>query len=203
MLRRTSIQSEYNSERGTPVFVSAGSMSIPLWSSDSPSSLREHSIPLDSAPRILDFLISNSSLNFVPIVASATMSPVLWFGAPQTTCRVSLPVFTLHRVSLSASGCFSTLSSFAVYIVLKKLFRYSIPSISAVDIVSLSAIASGVSPDKSTIFPIILSDIHIFLFPVILELIDEPDVAAHKVSYVIYTGLHHDKPVESHAEGKA
>ncbi len=81
---------------------------MPAWSSPSPSSRAEQSIPCDSTPRMADFLISIPLVGMiVPTLASATLMPARAFGAPQTTCSSPCAAFTLQTRSLSACGCFS------------------------------------------------------------------------------------------------
>ena len=48
----------------------------------------------------------------VPIVATATLIPLVTLGAPHTICKVvSFPIATLVNCNLSALGCFSQLST--------------------------------------------------------------------------------------------
>ena len=75
------------------------------------SSFIEQIIPLDATP------LSSASLMTIPLgitaptFATTTFCPWSTFGAPQTICNVSLPTFTLRTLNLSASGCFSLVST--------------------------------------------------------------------------------------------
>ena len=89
---------------GCPVGSSAGNSSRPAASSDRPSSRAEHSMPDESSPRSLALLDHGPPGSVAPIVASGAFMPARTFGAPQTTCRVSLPVATWQSVRLSAFG---------------------------------------------------------------------------------------------------
>src|SRR5690606_29524624 len=95
--------------RHWPTGASAGSSNRPSWSSDSCSSAAEHSMPKDSTPRSLAFLILKSSPSTAPTMAKGTLIPARALGAPHTTWNSSLPLLTRHTRSLSASGCCSAL----------------------------------------------------------------------------------------------
>ncbi len=64
-------------------------------------------MPIDSTPRMLDFLISMPPRpgTVVPGNASTPFMPARALGAPHTICKVSLPVSTVHTRSRSAFGC--------------------------------------------------------------------------------------------------
>ena len=84
-------------------------------------SLPPHSIPLDSTPRNLPFLILKGLSSFVaggsfaPTRATGTLIPTATLGAPQTIWSGSplpaSPTFTVVTLSLSASGCCSTVKT--------------------------------------------------------------------------------------------
>ena len=91
-----------------PTGASAGSGSRPAWSSDSPNSRAEHSMPEDSTPRSLARLMRKSPGSTAPTSAHGTFMPAAALGAPQTICKASpWPASTRHTLSLSASGCLS------------------------------------------------------------------------------------------------
>ena len=62
---------------------------MPAWSSPSPSSRGEHSMPFDHSPRILRRPISMPLGMTVPTVASGTRSPAAMLNAPHPICRAS------------------------------------------------------------------------------------------------------------------
>ncbi|MNT65978.1 hypothetical protein D3C72_2040080 [compost metagenome] len=69
----------------SPTGASAASSSRPSFSSLICSSAAEHSMPLDSTPRSLAFLILKSPGNSAPIMAKGIFRPGRTFGAPHTT----------------------------------------------------------------------------------------------------------------------
>ena len=75
------------SRMNAPAGVSGGSSMMPAWSPPgSASSFELQSMPNDSTPRSLPFLILNPpSGTTAPIFASAVLRPARQFGAPQTT----------------------------------------------------------------------------------------------------------------------
>src|SRR5690606_30398065 len=97
------------SRTSMPTGASAANSSRPLWSSLVFSSAAEHSMPKDSTPRSLAFLILKSSPSSAPTMAKGTLMPGRALGAPHTTWKVSLPLLTWQTRSLSASGCCSAL----------------------------------------------------------------------------------------------
>ena len=103
-----SLRSKY-SLRSAPTGASTGSSHRPLSSSPNCNSVCEQSMPKDSTPRSLAFLILKSPGNFAPITAKGTLMPTRALGAPQTTFAWASPPTTLQTFSLSASGCCSTL----------------------------------------------------------------------------------------------
>ncbi len=99
----------------SPTTASSGSTSKPPWSSAMPSSRDEHSMPKLSMPRTLACLMSMPGKR-APTTAQGTFNPAATFGAPQTICKTSpCPASTEQRLSLSASGCFSTVNTCATY----------------------------------------------------------------------------------------
>ena len=64
-------------------------------------------MPKLSTPRSLPFLMAKPSGPGIvaPIFASGAFTPTRTFGAPQTTCNVSVPSKTLHTCRWSESGC--------------------------------------------------------------------------------------------------
>ncbi|MNF86509.1 hypothetical protein D3C84_689480 [compost metagenome] len=94
-----------------PTGASAASSIRPSWSSLICSSEAEQSMPLDSTPRSLAFLILKSPESSAPIMAKGIFRPGRTLGAPHTTWKVSLPLLTWQTRSLSASGCCSVLST--------------------------------------------------------------------------------------------
>ena len=71
------------SVNGVPGSRCSGRMKIPAWSSPSPSSRVEQSIPFDQTPAILRRPISMPSGITVPMVARGTRSPAAMLKAPQ------------------------------------------------------------------------------------------------------------------------
>ncbi len=69
-----------------PTGASAASASSPPWSSDSPSSRAEHSMPKDSTPRTLAALILTPGSS-APTSAQGTFMPAATLGAPQTMAK--------------------------------------------------------------------------------------------------------------------
>ena len=73
---------------GVPTTVSAGRIRIPSCEAPRPSSSSAQIIPMDSAPRILLFLMVKDSpdegYRVVPTVATNTFCPAATLGAPQT-----------------------------------------------------------------------------------------------------------------------
>ena len=86
---------------------------MPAWSSPSPNSRPEQSMPKLSTPRNLPILIlklfpSSPGGNSAPTMAQGILIPTLALGAPHTICNGSaerLPTDTLHTLKRSASGC--------------------------------------------------------------------------------------------------
>ena len=95
----------------SPTGASAGNSCIPFLSASDknflsiPISYKAHSIPFDSWPLIVPFLILKSPGSSAPTCATITFIPFLAFGAPQTMSSISLPISTLHRCKWSESGC--------------------------------------------------------------------------------------------------
>jgi hypothetical protein len=119
----------YRSSAGVPFGTGVSSSMIPEPSSPSPSSVAEQIMPQLSTPRIFDFLIWKSPGSCAPTRAKRTVRPARTFGAPQTTCTGSpVPSSTLHRLSRSASGCFSRSSTRATTTPGKARLIVSMPS---------------------------------------------------------------------------
>ena len=96
----------------TPTGASAGNSIKPSASATRPNSFAEHSIPNDSTPRNLDFLILKSPGRTAPITEAGIFKPGRTLAAPQTICSGSAsPTFTRQTRSLSASGCCSVSST--------------------------------------------------------------------------------------------
>ncbi len=96
----------------TPTGASAGSSSKPSSLSSRSISDAPHSIPCDSTPRSLPFLILKSPGNTAPMVATGAFIPTRTFGAPHTICNGSPePMFTVVTRKRSASGCCSTVKT--------------------------------------------------------------------------------------------
>ena len=99
---------------GVPTTAESGRTIIPSWELPMPSSSSAQIIPIDSTPRILDFLILKSPGSTVPIWANRTFCPAATLGAPQTTVRGSpLPASTLVMCRWSLSGWGSHSSTLA------------------------------------------------------------------------------------------
>ena len=100
-----------------PMGASASRIIRPLWSSDSPSSRAEHSMPCDSTPRIVVRLMRKSPGSTAPSSAHGTRRPAATLGAPHTMLSFApVPASTSHTVSLSAFGCFATETTWATTI---------------------------------------------------------------------------------------
>src|SRR5829696_772130 len=111
---RTLSRSSTASTTSTPTGVSGGRTRIPEWSSNTPSSRAEASMPSDQAPRTLRRPISIPPGSLAPGAAQGTTSPGAKLWAPQTTERSSPPASTRTRTSRSASGCWVTSRTRAV-----------------------------------------------------------------------------------------
>ena len=72
----------------------------------------EQIIPLESTPRNLASLITIPLGITAPTLATTTFCSAATLGAPQTICKVSLPTLTFKTLNLSASGCFSLVSTY-------------------------------------------------------------------------------------------
>ncbi|CVI09054.1 hypothetical protein AMPH_13106 [Acinetobacter baumannii] len=93
----------------TPTGASLGNSSKPSILSSRSISEAPHSMPCDSTPRSLPFLILKSPGNIAPIVATGAFIPARTLGAPHTICKGSPePIFTVVTRRRSASGCCST-----------------------------------------------------------------------------------------------
>ena len=84
---------------------------MPSWSSESASSLPEHSMPWLSSPRIFDVRITVPSGSVAPIVASGAIIPGRTLGAPHTTETLPAPPSTWQIESRSALGWRATSST--------------------------------------------------------------------------------------------
>ena len=127
----------------SPTASFSSSSMMPLWSTDRPSSRAEQSMPADSTPRTLAFLILVPSGSCTPGQASADTIPARTLGAPQTTWICSEPVSTWHKVSLSASGCLATDTTLAVMMASSPTNSSSTLSTSRPSMVSRSASCAG------------------------------------------------------------
>ena len=91
---------------------------MPSWLVPIPISSSAQSIPNDSTPLILDFLmlkLSSPEYRVVPTVARIVVRPARQFGAPQTTWINSpLPASTLVICKWSEFGWSSHSTTFAV-----------------------------------------------------------------------------------------
>ncbi len=85
-----------------PALSAPSSTRIPSWSSDSPSSRPEHSMPLEVTPFIVRRPISKSPGSTAPTGARGTKSPTSKFHAPHTTSTGSPPALTTTRRIRSA-----------------------------------------------------------------------------------------------------
>ena len=87
-VRSTSIIASSKSRyltKSTPTLASEGNSHNPLASSPRPSSSCAQSIPKDSTPRSLAFLILKLPGKTAPTVANGTLIPTRALGAPHTT----------------------------------------------------------------------------------------------------------------------
>ena len=136
---------------GVPACNAASRIMMPSWLSPNPNSSSAQIIPWLSWPRIFPFLISNAfpslSNNLVPMVATGTFCPAATLGAPHTiwTGALPSPKSTVVIFNLSASGCFSHVSTWPITTPCNppfKLSNASTPSTSRPKSVSMSAISS-------------------------------------------------------------
>src|SRR5215211_6094257 len=143
---RTLSRSSSASTTSTPTGVSGGRTRIPAWSSKTPSSRAEASMPSDQAPRTLRRPISIPPGSLAPGAAQGTTSPGAKLWAPQTTERSSPPASTRTRTSRSASGCGVTSRTRAVRMPARSSPTRWMVSISMPAKVSRSArVAAGTS----------------------------------------------------------
>ena len=104
------IASPRNEDNGCPASAESSKTKMPAWSSPSPSSLSEQTIPDDSIPLIVAAFKDSSFpvlllIIKAPSFAKAIFCPGVTLGAPQTTVTISsFPRFTLGSRSLSAFG---------------------------------------------------------------------------------------------------
>ncbi len=114
-------------------------------------------MPSLSTPRRLAFLSLRPFSSVAPVIDTATMSPAWKLSAPQTICLtppLASPTSTVQRLSLSALGCLSRVSTLpttkrARFSASRGAPTQSMPSTSVPDIVSSSASSSTV-PCQST-----------------------------------------------------
>ena len=143
------------SANGFPTGASLGRMSNPSIGSGKPSSWGEHIMPWLVMPKTLRSLITNGSLSpglsgsakFGRI--SGTLSPTLWFCAPQMMARSPLPSLTLQTESLSEPGTLSLVRIWATTIPSNSPGTLRTLSTSSPSRVSRSASCSG-DQSKST-----------------------------------------------------
>ena len=96
----------------TPTGASSGNSKRPSILSSRSISEAPHSIPCDSTPRSLPFLILKSPGKTAPMVATGAFMPARTLGAPHTICNGSPePIFTVVTRRRSASGCCSTVKT--------------------------------------------------------------------------------------------
>ena len=127
-----------------PRGVSVGRIIIPsCLSSIRPNSSSLQIIPSDVSPLIFDFCITNHPHRSAHTIAKGTVIHTDTLEAPQTIWSVTSLYETLHILSFSLSGCFCTSTIFAVNTFERFSQLSSIPSTSAVCIVSSSAISWG------------------------------------------------------------
>ena len=134
-----------------PTGASLGKINKPSTPSSQSISLPPHSIPLDSTPRSLPFLMAkglsspSAGGSFAPTKATGTLTPTATLGAPQTICKFSLvPTFTVVTFNLSASGCCSHVKTSPTTTPLKSLATLVKSSNSKPAIVNCSPICSAV-----------------------------------------------------------
>src|SRR5690554_4660048 len=130
------------SRKSAPTGASAANSIKPELSSPICNSVSAQSIPKDSTPRSLAFLILKSPGNTAPILAKGIFKPVRTLAAPQTTWKVSVPSDTWQTLSLSASGCCSLLTTSPTTTPLNWPATASIPSTSKPAIVSCAESSS-------------------------------------------------------------
>ena len=120
-----------NSMSADPTFASRGRDTMPSDSLPRPISTAEHSIPYEATPRIFALRSFRPLGSFTPGLANGAFIPCTTFGAPQTTSINSpLPSSTLHKLSLSASGCLETDTTSAITISAMPSPSNSMPSTS-------------------------------------------------------------------------
>ncbi len=113
----TSVEMGSTSSSGVPGASSASSVRpsrtrIPSLPEPSSSSVSEQIMPSEATPLSLRFSIFIPPGMTAPGSATATVWPAATLGAPHTMLAGSSPpTSTVHALSLSASGCFSALST--------------------------------------------------------------------------------------------
>ena len=148
----TWLSSPRYSRTSIPTGASTGKINRPSTPSSMSISLPPHSIPCDSTPRSLPFLMANglsspgAGGNLAPINATGALIPTATFGAPHTICRVSpVPTSTVVTRNLSASGCWVTVNTSPTTTPLKSLATLVKSSSSRPAIVSCSPNCSAVN----------------------------------------------------------
>ncbi len=138
------------SPTGAPRGRSAGRCRMPAWSSPRPSSLAEHSMPLDHSPRILRRAISMPSGITVSSVASGTRMPTSRLEAPQAICNASpSPASTSTSRIRSASGWARTSSTLPTTMPARLDPTVSIDSTDSPRLPQASAIRAGSSGNSA------------------------------------------------------
>src|SRR5829696_4632049 len=146
LMSSTLSRSPTASTASTPTGVSGGRTRIPEWSSNTPSSRAEASMPSETMPRTVRRPISGSAGSLAPGAAQGTTSPGAKLRAPQTTERSSPPASMRTSTRRSASGWGSTSSTRAVTIPARSSPTRWMVSISSPAKVSFSArVAAGTS----------------------------------------------------------
>src|SRR5919109_3381008 len=140
---RTASRRPTASTRSAPTAVSGGSTRMPEWSSKTPSSRAEASMPSDHWPRTWRRPTSTPPGSLAPGAAHGTTSPGAKLRAPQTTERSSPPASMRTSTSRSALECWATSTTRAVRMPARSSPTRSTVSISMPAKVSLSARSSG------------------------------------------------------------
>src|SRR5665647_2052877 len=165
-------------------------------------------MPSLSTPRRLAFLSLRPFSSTAPLSETATVSPALKLLAPQTICLtppLASPTSTVQRLSLSALGCCSLVSTLPTTNRLRfsgsrGAPTQSMPSTSVPDMVRTSAISSTV-PCQATYSLIQLNGTLIAIRPP-SELPQEADVVVVEQAQVGDAVPQHRHALHPHAEGE-
>src|SRR6267143_2268913 len=182
---------------GVPIRVSRGKVSSPAWSSESPTSRAEQSIPELSTPRSFARPIRWPPGSTAPGRAIGTTSPTWKFCAPQTTWCVPRPSPTWPTLRWSEPAMRSLAAMRAATTSAPgPRVRCSVPSTSNPAKVSL--VAS--SPSGRSVAHSSRSQFSDSFMAALSQLLQEADVVVEEEPQVVDPVAQHRQPVDAHAE---